>query len=244
MERRDNIRRARRVPVRFRVPGEDKVRSGFTTDISKTGMFIGTTHVLPARTRVRIEINDPESGFVIEGVVARSLRPTPLMRAVQPSGMGVRFLQVDELVDSLFPHASAQMEPVQSPEPASAGGSVSSPSKKSATGDAGGQKPRRGFIVRFRTAADLERTWARDVAQGGIFVSAREPADVGEAVLLEIRPPEDAPAGSKVRLDARVVHRFEPGSGEGGANLLSGMGVEFLDPQAAIGALGTLLGRG
>ncbi len=242
MERRDELRRARRVAVRFREMGDEKLRSGFTTDISHGGMFVGTNHVLPPGTRLRVEVVDPANGFVVEGVVARALRRNPTMgQRGQPSGMGVRFLQIEELVEGLFPHASS--EPREGKGAGVGGGRPDSRNGRREGQGPDSDTPTRGFLVRFRSSDDLERTWARDVAQGGLFVSARDPAAIGEVIILEVRPPEDAPGGQKVRLDARVVHVFDRQGGGAEANLLSGMGVEFLDPDRAREALGTLLGR-
>ena len=103
MERRDDKRRARRVPVRFWKRGEDKPRNGFTTNISNGGMFIGSNLVHGRGTRLRIEVLDPVYGFVVEGVVARANRSQPHMQQFRASGMGIRFLQVKELVEELFP---------------------------------------------------------------------------------------------------------------------------------------------
>ena len=80
---------------------------------------------------------------------------------------------------------------------------------------------------------DLRRTYERDIRNGGLFVSTQDPADRGDVVVIEIRPPEEL--GAPFRLRARVVHTFEPNT-QGGAheaNLLAGMGVEWLDPAAA-----------
>ena len=116
MERRDNKRRARRVPVRFWKKGEEKHRSGFTTNISNGGMFIGSNLVHGRGTRLRIEVLDPLNGFVVEGVVARANRSQPHMQRIRASGMGIRFLQVSELVAELFP-TSAQVKPRPAPAP-------------------------------------------------------------------------------------------------------------------------------
>ncbi len=116
MERRDDKRRARRVPVRFWKKGEDKPRSGFTTNISDGGMFIGSNLVHGRGTRLRIEVLDPLNGFVVEGVVARANRSQPHMQRIRASGMGIRFLQVPDLVAELFP-TSAPVKPQPAPVP-------------------------------------------------------------------------------------------------------------------------------
>ena len=109
VERRDDKRRARRVAVRFWKKGEEKPRSGFTTNISNGGMFIGSSLVHGRGTRLRIEVLDPGSSFMVEGVVARAIRTQPALQGVRPSGMGIRFLQVSELVAELFPPTEARV---------------------------------------------------------------------------------------------------------------------------------------
>ena len=119
MERRDEKRLKRRVPVRFWKKGEEKARTGFTTNISNGGMFLGSNLVFAGGTRLRIEVLDPTSGFMVEGVVARAVRSQPMYRSIQPSGMGIRFLQVSELVSELSlktqsPSAEPIIEPAES----------------------------------------------------------------------------------------------------------------------------------
>lgn len=263
-ERRQHETRYRkRLAVRFWKRGEDKVRSGFTTNISAGGMFIGSNQVLARGTRLRIEVMDPKNGFMVEGVVARSERSRPELRSVRSSGMGVRFLPVSELVSELFPKAErlqaelSDYEQEVAPQPAAAPTpaprEVPAPTNSpAADGSVAEQQPEapeatqqtpptstrparqmRGFAIRYATLDDLRRTYERDIVKGGLFVSTPDPADRGDVVMIEIRPP--AEAGSPFRLRARVVHTFERGT-QGGMNednLLAGMGVEWLDPEAA-----------
>lgn len=261
-ERRDEIRHRKRIAVRFWKRGEDTARSGFTTNISTGGMYIGANHVLARGTRLRVEVMDPVKGFMVEGVVARAERSRPELRSVRNSGMGIRFLKIDEMVAELFPQAEqvsvapqpsspaaaprpvapqpAAPQPVAPPEPAAP------PSSAPQTTASEAQSPEpvapqstrhaaqlRGFAVRYATVDDLRRTYERDIRNGGLFISTQDPAERGDVVVIEIRPP--AELGAPFRLRARVVHTFERGT-QGGtheANLLAGMGVEWLDPEAA-----------
>lgn len=223
MNRRESIRRVRRLPVRFSRLGSDQSYQGFTTNVSSSGVFISTNTVLPKGTRVRIEVCDPLHGFVVEGMVARTLRADSRLQGVMPSGMGVRFLTVDELVGELFPRASGAPAPAADGETAA---EDAKPSPKRVRLDA--------YVVRFPSAASFRQSYERDVAQGGLFVATQYPAPVDRTVTLEIHPPE----GPSFRLKARVVHcsppvESQPGGEGGKPNLLSGMGVEFVDPQAA-----------
>jgi len=102
MSRRRSARRARRVSVTFWKQGDLHPYTGFTTNISLTGMFVGTNSPLPGGTRLRVEIHG-ERGFVIEGVVAHARKVRGEMARVTQSGMGVRFLSAEELVRELMP---------------------------------------------------------------------------------------------------------------------------------------------
>ena len=269
--RRDEIRRRKRIAVRFWKRGEDTARSGFTTNISTGGMFIGANHVLSRGTRLRVEVMDPGQGFMVEGVVARAERSRPELRSVRTSGMGIRFLKVDELVAELFPQAeqvsvAAQPRPAPqpsapepvAPQPASQVAEPWPPVPQPAVPQPAAPQPAapqpataepepepiapqstrhaaqlRGFAVRYASLDDLRRTYERDIQNGGLFISTQTPAERGDVVVIEIRPPEEL--GAAFRLRARVVHTFERGT-QGGtheANLLAGMGVEWLDPEAA-----------
>ncbi len=102
MSRRRSARRPRRVSVQFWKQGDPHPYPGFTTNISMTGMFVGTRSPLPSGTRIRIEVL-VERGFMIEGVVAHARKTRgELAQAIQ-SGMGIRFLAVEELVGEVLP---------------------------------------------------------------------------------------------------------------------------------------------
>ncbi len=103
MSRRRATRRARRVQVHFWKLGEPTAYVGYTTNISMTGMFIATNSPVPSGARVRVEIIDRDRGFMIEGVVAHARKVRAELAVVTQSGMGVRFLSVEELVRELFP---------------------------------------------------------------------------------------------------------------------------------------------
>jgi Tfp pilus assembly protein PilZ len=105
-----NRRRSDRVPKRVEVQfwqmGE-KIRRGYSTNISARGMHITTANPLPPRSRLRIEVFDGQRGFLVEGVVAHRRLVAPELMKVTPPGMGVRFLSPDELVHELLPPEGA-----------------------------------------------------------------------------------------------------------------------------------------
>lgn len=253
MSRRRSTRRPRRVPVTFWKRGEDHGTAGYTTNISNTGMFVGTGNPLPPGARVRVEVLDRDNGFVIEGVVAHARRVRGDMNRIAQSGMGVRFLGVEELVRELMPAAAGDgpdLEPI--PEPGPSDDYADDEALEPAPSDAVGETAKTAaevpaappaaappaaesspggpmWTVRFATARQFVQVFDRDLVHGGLFIATHQPARVQEVVIVEIHLPlPDAPP---VRLRARVVQRFEP-SATGGPNLLAGMGVELLEPVA------------
>lgn len=255
MSRRRSVRRTRRLQVTFWRRGDPHGYPGFTTNISTTGMFVGTHNPFSQGTRLRIEVLDRERGFVVEGVVAHARRGSVDLGRLSPSGMGVRFLSVGDLVRELVP--GVEGEEVYAAPTADHGASVDG---KVASGElrggaAGSGEPRGGaaldpeprpdaapagvpvggervFSVRFAGAAQFLDIFRRDIANGGLFVSTPEPARLQEVVTIDLHPP--APRAQAIRCRARVVHRAEPppAAGLGGPNLLAGMGVELLETQA------------
>jgi hypothetical protein len=85
---------------------------GYTTNISLTGMFIATNSPVSSGGRVRIEVVDREKGFMVEGVVAHARKSPVELARLKQSGMGVRFLSVEELVRELMPAGLAGTEEV------------------------------------------------------------------------------------------------------------------------------------
>jgi Tfp pilus assembly protein PilZ len=83
-------------------------------------MFIGTRSPMPSGTRVRIEVLG-EHGFMIEGVVAHARKVRGELARITQTGMGVRFLSVEELVRDLLPGTGggegAAVTPPDAPPP-------------------------------------------------------------------------------------------------------------------------------
>jgi PilZ domain len=101
--RRRAIRRPRRVQVHFWRQGDPTAYVGYTTNISLTGMFIATNSPVSSGSRVRIEVVNRDRGFVVEGMVAHARKSPPELARLNQSGMGIRFLSVEELVRELMP---------------------------------------------------------------------------------------------------------------------------------------------
>jgi hypothetical protein len=250
MSRRRSVRRPRRVQVQFWKRGEPTAYIGYTTNISMTGMFVATNSPVPQGTRVRVEVMDRDRGFMVEGVVAHARRVQgDLARVLGHSGMGVRFLSVEDLVRELIPaaHDTARQteeiprpaapspEPPPPPEPAEE--HVAPPPPVPPPPAAAPPRPQGGppvgtsgyFKVHFKSPEDFLEVFRRDIVQGGLFVSTLSPARLMETVTVELHLPD--PEATSMLLRARVVQRFPPDTGDPatGPNLLSGMGLELLD---------------
>ncbi|HEX6902927.1 MAG TPA: PilZ domain-containing protein [Thermoanaerobaculia bacterium] len=265
MSRRRAVRRPRRVQVHFWKHGEPTAYIGYTTNISTTGMFIATNSPMPSGVRVRVEIVDRDRGFMVEGLVAHARKMRSDLARLNQSGMGVRFLSVEELVRELFPaglgeteeiaqlSATRPMPAVQSPAPAPDPPPAPEPPPQEAVQPAppppapepekpAGPLPPVGgtFSVRFSGTEEFMEVYRRDILQGGLFVSTRYPARLQEAVNVELYPP--LPYAEPILVRARVVQRFEP-TADSGPNLLAGMGLELLELAALIQRLEPVVQR-
>lgn len=108
--RRRAVRRPRRVQVHFWRQGDPAAYAGYTTNISLTGMFIATNNPIPSGSRIRVEVIDRDRGFMVEGLVAHARKMQPELARLNQSGMGVRFLSVEELVRELMPSGLGETE--------------------------------------------------------------------------------------------------------------------------------------
>ncbi len=225
MERRTRPRFARRLQVHFRKHGDETVYSGFTANISTTGMFIGTASPLKPGSRVRVEVIDEAHGFAVEGVVAHAARVSPILQKLKTSGMGVRFLPVSELVATLVPPSrpiGGKRATEEDAEPAAAS---APPAGTAAAGDT--------YPVRFSSLPSFLVVLQRDIENGGIFVPTPTPAELYGRVTIELHVPP--PIDRRVRAGATVVHVVEAAEAEGEPeNLLAGMAVEFSDPDRVV----------
>jgi Tfp pilus assembly protein PilZ len=253
MSRRRSTRRPRRVSVQFWKQGDPHPFPGFTTNISMTGMFIGTRSPLPPGTRLRIEVLS-ERGFVVEGLVVHAHKIAPEMAQIAQSGMGVRFLSVEELMQEVLPGLAGKPappppagedteevpEPPRPAAPSAPQATVASPPPGRPVPPAAPAAPALAtgpgvFIVRFPTPQQFLDVFERDLKNGGLFVSTRFPGRLSEIVTIELHPPDAEP----LVVRARVVQRFEPN----GPNPIAGMGVELVDAQGVYDRLRPLAVR-
>jgi hypothetical protein len=231
MPNRISPRRPRRVQVQFWKRGEPHAYPGYTTNISLTGMFIGTNSPLPPGTRLRVEVLEGNRGFMVEGVVAHARKVRGEMVRLSQPGMGVRFLSVEDLVRELVPSGYGHEDlPAQAePLPPLAEGAVE-PEPIPTPREGGGT-----FAIHFLNPGEFLEVYRRDIMNGGLFVSTRFPGRLQETVNVELHPP--FPNARPVLVRARVVQRFEPSGDSLGPNLLAGMGVELLDLPTVVDSL-------
>lgn len=265
MERRIHRRIARRIELRFWRQGEAQAHTGYTTNISRSGLFLGSATSLNPGERLRLEIVERERGFFAEGRVARVHRVALALRHIDQPGVGVRFLLPEELVEELLLLARQSGPATQGGRPfeladlptgsdvgdAGLDGSPAAPEAPPAGYDTAGaavavpaatMDPVRETIVpvSFSDPSAFLGTYHRDIAAGGLFVSTPTPLALQEKVWIEMHLPL---AGERPRLfAARVIQRFSPQAAVGpGKNLLAGMAVQFINPDRVVEELKPLL---
>ncbi len=249
--------------LRFWRPGEVQGHTGYTANISKSGLFLGSAAAIMPGERLRLELVDRQSGFFAEGRVARVHRVALALRHLDQPGVGVRFLLPEELVEELIPLARQSgpvtqggqaLDPAQFPpyDPRTdddfAEESADSPDSGSEKlGDAGSAREAVLDISRdkivpvtFDDPSAFLGTYHRDIAAGGLFVSTATPMAVSDKVWIEMHLPL---AGMRPKLfAARVIQRYDPKAAVGpGKNILGGMAVQFLEPEKVLAELQPVL---
>jgi hypothetical protein len=88
-EKRSALRSRRRLLVDFETPAAKT--TGFTQDLSRTGLFVRTIRIPGIGTSLRAVLHLPAGGHIpIEGTVVRSYRAPAALRSVVPTGFGLR----------------------------------------------------------------------------------------------------------------------------------------------------------
>jgi Tfp pilus assembly protein PilZ len=118
MSRRTAERQARRIEVRYWRRGNPQVHSGFTVDVSKSGIFLGTSQTLDPGERIRLELVDRDRSFIVEGQVARVHRVSLALRHIEQSGVGVRFVTPAELLQEMLGNRKGAARPGEGPNAA------------------------------------------------------------------------------------------------------------------------------
>lgn len=100
-------RRHRRYSKRFKVNFGEKAftHTGFSGDVSATGMFIVTAQAAKVGSRQHLQIMlDGDRCVYAEGVVARLALVAPELRQIMKGGFGVRYLSGVEMMAEMVPH--------------------------------------------------------------------------------------------------------------------------------------------
>lgn len=244
MNRRVSVRHPRRVQVAFWKQGEPgHSHSGYTANISVTGMFVCTNTPLARGSRVRIEVLDPERGFIVEGIVTHAIKTPAQLQSVRQSGMGIRMLRVEELIANFLEGGVRHQQAMssQSAMAAVAPSPMARPSEPAAPdvvppaarvaepppGRAVAAPVERIYSVVFTAPEQFLVAYRRELQNGGLFVPAEEPAARDAQVLVRLHLPREDMA--PLLLPARVVQTYAPHLNHG----VGGMVVEFENPDAA-----------
>ncbi|HEX9302979.1 MAG TPA: PilZ domain-containing protein [Thermoanaerobaculia bacterium] len=94
-EERFSTRKRRRYLIEWQ--SDDSLCTGFTHDISPTGIFVRSTYIEKIGAILTMQLLLPEGGKLrIRGIVVRSHRIPQHLRGVVPSGFGVRLKEAPE----------------------------------------------------------------------------------------------------------------------------------------------------
>jgi len=89
-------RLGRRLQVRFRPLGGREAHVGYTTNVSRTGMFVATIRPLAPGTELDVEVSDKRQSLRLDAVVVHARKVPPSWQRLRPSGMGLRFLEAEQ----------------------------------------------------------------------------------------------------------------------------------------------------
>ncbi|MDH3627455.1 MAG: PilZ domain-containing protein [Acidobacteriota bacterium] len=92
-EKRDTDRARKRVRVRYGVDALN--RTGFTRNVSPTGLYIGTNSVFAPGTTLQVELKIDEQTFTMWARVVWAKKVPPQLAHVLDCGMGVCFIDPD-----------------------------------------------------------------------------------------------------------------------------------------------------
>lgn len=245
----------KRLQVRFWREGDTNPHSGYTTNVSMSGMFVATNSPIAPKERVKVEILDGDQSVVLHGEVMHAARVSPLLLKLRQAGMGIRLLGVDELVGELIGRDREKLRediefrvhaPMRSgfdkPEmPADDQKETPPAPAETSNSDASGFQETVSpadptlFSIRFESGNEFLAAFRRELQHGGMFITTEHPPNVNDDVTVEIRPPSETP----VRLPARVVSQRSP-SGPGDTRNPPGINVDFKDLKSALEQLNRL----
>ena len=230
MQKRIAQRFKRRLRLRFWSLEDKTLRSGFTQDVSVTGMFICTNSPLSSGTRIAIEVPLGSEKIQLQGEVRRALRVDPVLRMVKTAGMGVRLLKVEEVMVEVLRLKKAVEEEVEEGEIAF---ETAAEKAEESTGEL------TVFPVYYDSPYDLAISFSRDIKHGGLFVATSEPAEREDKVILEFL--FDWDPEHRVSVQVQVVKKFVAAEGSATGEQVTGMGVAFSEPAEVIAQFGEIV---
>lgn len=256
-------RYSKHLQVRFWREGDEAPHSGYTTNVSVSGMFVATNTPVAPKERVKVEILDEDKGCVVHGEVVHAARVSPLLAELRQAGMGIRLLGVDELIGALVGRRGekirrdiefrvdapmrtgydrpplSDIDPQEDTRRPASGPDPSTPSHESSDESDFQESVSPAdptlFSVRFESGDDFLATFRRELQHGGMFITTEHPPSVDQEVTVEIQPPAD----EAVRLPARVVSQRGTGPAIDARNP-PGINVDFKDLRSALEQLNRL----
>ena len=218
MDKRQTPRYKRRIQLRFWSADDRNPRKGFTHNVSVSGMFIASTSPFKPGTRIFVEIPTTIEKLVLQAEVRNAARVDPMLQKVKPSGMGIRFLTVEELMAELLKLKKSPID--EEIEPA----------EEEAEAEAEESQELQGTVlaVDFATPHDFANIYERDIKYGGLFIPTAEPVEEEDLVVVEFR--FDWDSSTAVRVQASVIKKFAAAEGSATGETVSGVGVAFSDP--------------
>ena len=237
----------KRLQVRFWREGDANAHSGYTTNVSMSGMFVATNAPITPHERVRVEILDEGGSRFVHGEVVHAARVSPLLAKLRQAGMGIRLLGVDELIGELVGRGRERLRQdvefrVNAPmrtgydqpsspefEPPQEQTETPTPSEPPVWEETVSPLDPTLFSIRFERGEDFLTAFRREFQHGGTFIRTEHPPNVDEEVTVEIT----RTAGEPVRLPARVVSR-RSAAGEPDPRKPPGINVDFKDLKNAL----------
>ena len=185
--RRRNKREKKRLKVRFW--NDELDASGFTADVSETGLFLATSHNLSIGTRLHLEIELPDGPYMAEGMVVRRKTYPQYARGMYKSGVGVRLIGLGGALGL-------------------AGGYEESEEEEAPEHEVEETPVEESLCVDLRDFEELRETYERDLKHGGLLVHTAECPDLDSEVVVAVLLPE--PHGQMECVGTVVKHNDSP----------------------------------
>lgn len=199
-DRRKAKRHRHRVKVRFWW-GEFE-GTGFTRDVSSTGMLIETNKQLEIGSRLHVEMSLQDESFFCEVVVARLKKYPRAARAMFHQGFGVRLVGLNETVKEI--QRESESTDTQMTQDTRV---LTLALPKLPVGDTRQHIP---MEVDLSTPEELEEVYNRDIKHGGLMVRTTELPEIYSEVTVPVHLP---PPNGTIECHGQVVKVFEDPEG-------------------------------